>query len=149
MNMNEFKNSTQEIKHYIISLLSDNAEHTRSEMYDYVKKNVAGSEVKEGVYTGAVKCLLNKGVIEAVGRGTYKMKGQVESMSLTDRIIGILENCKGSLNAACNLNLLEVTENELKTAKQVKDFIGIIEKEVKKYSADEVIAKDKDKQKAS
>lgn len=137
----EFKSVTEEVKYHINQLMSDGSEHTRNELLTYVRANVVNVKaVSENLFTGAVKGLMLNGQLGTVKRGVYKQtENNMDYMSLNKKVLIILGSCKDRLNHACCINVLQVSDNEIQIAKQVKEFISFIENEMKKYETKEVI----------
>lgn len=137
----EFKSITEEVKYHIRQLISDGSEHTRNELLSHVRANVVNvNAVSENLFTGAVKGLMMNGQLGTVKRGVYKQtENNIDYMSLNEKVLIILGSCKDRLNHACCINVLQVSDKELQVAKQIKEFIGYIDIEMKKYEKKEVV----------
>ena len=128
----EFKSITEEVKYHINQMLGDGLEHSRTDILTYVRANVKKAElVTENLFTGALKNLVGNQKVKAVARGIYKLREEGDmQIDLKERVHYIIENCKERLNEVCCINILEVSEADMETAKQVKEFISAMDKMV-------------------
>ncbi len=128
-----FTSTTDEIKHLIIELLSsDGEEHTRCELLQYARDNALNpEEVSSNKFTGALRSAADAGMAKQVKRGLYIAgMGCTEKPRLEEQMNNIMQNCIERLKKACNINILGITEDEIRTAERVKQFILVLEHEM-------------------
>ena len=143
----KFRSTTEETRYHILQLLQNNIEHTRMELLDYVRANASKPEsITENLFTGALKTLIGNQKVDVLERGLYKIRSTTEKpMELKEKVVCILEQTKKHLNQVCCINVLEMDSSQLETAKQVKEFIGIMEQMIESIQQGKKVSEKKEK----
>lgn len=138
-----FSSNSEEIRYYERQLLEDGAEHTREELFSYVRNHSAnGSRFTEGMLSGATRDLVrnSNGKYISPARGKYQMVIQEAAMTngenMKTLLIEALTRFRRELSAICTVDLIEVSGQDVmpmvtqavEISRLIKDKIDIIQK---------------------
>ena len=136
-----FSSNSEEIRHYERQLLADGAEHTREELFSYVRSHSPnGSRFTEGMLSGATRDLVrnSNGKYISPARGKYQMVIQEAAMTngenMKTLLIEALHHFRSELSTICTVDLIEVSGQDVmplvtqavEISRLLKDKIDII-----------------------
>lgn len=129
------ESSSEKVRNEVLSLLQDGNMYPRNEIVKFIReKGKDTEEVTDGIITGVLKALVNTGKIECAKRGNYRMASVCDTnQSMYEKVKMVLLRCKEEIGKCCVVNMLEVTENEMDTAKKVSNTLKMIDKELSVY----------------
>jgi hypothetical protein len=145
----KFNSKSEEIKFYVQELLADGQEHTREEIKEYVTKRAGHNNFTEGNFAGSLYDLVQRNKIKSVRRGIYRLAEftnfsisqdvnskdhDVQKKKLNNQCISILNNAIMELrNAANEIDILDVNEEELRVIALIKEVISSLQQNIKLF----------------
>ncbi|MEG0368617.1 MAG: hypothetical protein RR593_01290, partial [Hungatella sp.] len=122
-NMGNFKSVTEEVRGIILEVISDGKEHSRKELSGIVGEKITQKGLTDGIFSGAVKLMVNGGVILVNDRGVYQINAQNAQLSLEKKVSCILNHTKNQLESSCNVNILGFNQETISVAEKVNEVI--------------------------
>ena len=109
-----FNSTTAAVKALVMEFMATAEEPVeRKELVNYINEKMGYNErLTDGVIAGAIKILINNGVLTTVKRGCYQKGTGKEKMSAFEKIFGICERFGNDLDRACTVNLMDLTNKE-------------------------------------
>lgn len=122
----KFASNAEEIRYYTKKLLEDNKEHTVQEIKDYILLNT-GKKFSDGTYSGAFRDLIAKeNEYKNPRRGIYIHESN--DLGLLKSSFNIIQESIDKLYLEINkLNILNITEEDLKIVNEIKSNIKLLE----------------------
>jgi len=131
-----FRSNAEEIRFYMEELLSDGNVHDMEDFKNYIKLNSARSqEFSTGMYAGSLRTLVenSNGKYEVVARGKYRLVGNIDTevqSVLKEKVLRTLSDCCIALENSCTINILNLSEADLKVAREVSNIIRMINEKI-------------------
>ena len=128
-----FISNAEEIRAFTKELLADGAIHTKDEIRSYVNSNApSGGSFTDGMFSGALYDLVinSNGAYFSPSRGRYQKKPGTAAgntgESLKQRITDIINSTCHSLNDACTLNIIGLSQKDIEIAGKVSEIISTL-----------------------
>ncbi len=121
--------NAEEIRFYVKQLLEDGQPHDKDEMRAYLAANAPrAASYTSGMLAGALYSLVQNsgGRYKSLGGGVYqKMSGVSRSYrpGLEEEVLEVLQNTCTSLENACTINILNLSQQEMAVADKVRGII--------------------------
>lgn len=121
--MTNFKSVTEEVRGIILAELSDGKEHMRKELFGTVKEKTTQDGLTDGIFSGAIKLMMNSGLLIVSDRGVYQINAQNAQLSLEKKVYCILNETRNQLVKSCNVNILGFNQENITVVNKVNEII--------------------------
>lgn len=128
----KFNSMTEEVKTLINEFMNTvTGDCERKEIVTYVKENIGNAEqLTDGVVAGAIKVMVSNSELVVVNRARYRKGVKIDSLSLKEKVVALLEGFQKDLSKVCTVNLLAVSNSDIEFIKKVNELSNQLESDI-------------------
>lgn len=131
---------TDETKELVMMMMGEGKPINKKEVTDFVAKNISRpEEFRPNVLAGALKVLIETGVLNVVERGKYMLAPERPRLTKKEMVTNHLSICIGNIRKYCELDIMDVAEGELAEVKTICELVKELETCKAKFISEEPV----------